>query len=206
MGLIGRQDFENLLCFSPKETNFWGLPEITGISSIPKNARFVNSEFARREKDYGAWVMFYEYDWKFIKMWEQPKRQAKWLSNFQGAITPNFSVYMDTPLAVQLYSIYRNRWCGAYWESLGIPVIPNVACGDDRTYNFAFEGLPKNAVLSINNMGCMKDEECRSWCYKKVDETMKRLSPRLLLIYGAKMTGLDGYPIQYINQRCVNNG
>lgn len=201
MPLIGDQDFENVLCFLPEqETNYWGLPEIHGIQHLPEDAMFMNSEFARREKAYDHWVMFYEYDWKFSKMWRQPKRQAKWLKNFQGAITPNFSVYMDTPLAIQLWSIYKNRWCGAYWESLGIPVIPNVACGDERTYDFAFEGLPKHSVVSINNMGCMKDDNSKYWCYRKLDEVFKRLDPELVLVYGSKMQVEDSR-IKYIHQR-----
>ena len=205
MALTGRHDYENMLCWLPEiDTNYYGIPEIKGITELPEDAYFTNSEFLRKNKDYNSWCMFYEYDYKFERVWKQPKRQAKWLSNFKGAISPNFSVYIDIPLAMALWSVYKARWCGAYWESLGIPVIPDVSWGNKNTWDFCFEGLPKNSVVSVQDVGNHEDGWIRDLWLDGFNEMIKRLEPSKILIYGAKAKDLPEYNIQYINAK-VNN-
>ena len=198
--MVGRQDFQNCFCFMPMvETNKYGFPVVKGIESVPEDATFINSEFARRNKSYDSWVMFYEYDWKFEKMWQQPKRQAKWLSNFQGAIAPQFSIYSDIPMALQIYSMYKSRWCSAYWESLGIPVIPCVYSGGERTYDWCFDGLPKHSVVSMGSMGNHKNEDDAKCWLNCFEEMARRLDPSLVLLYGAHWDNLPSYvPVKYI--------
>ena len=189
MALTGRQDFENCLCWLPKyDANYYGIPKLKGCFDLPEDAYFTNSEFARRNKDYNSFVMFYEFDYKFRRVWDQPKRQAKWLSSFRGAITPNFSVYQDLPYAVSLWSVYRARWCGAYWESLGIKVIPDVSWGNESTYDFCFEGIPKHSIVAVNDIGNHKKEVTKSrklWL-EGYREMLRVLEPKTVLLYGAK--------------------
>ena len=42
------------------------------------------------------------------------------------------------PLALQIESVFKNRWCGAYWQSKGLKVIPTVSWGDERSFDFCF--------------------------------------------------------------------
>ena len=202
MGNIGRHDYENMLCWLPDyDTNYYGFPEIRGIKELPDDAYFTNSEFLRKNKDYDSWCMFYEYDYKFERMWYQPKRQAKWLSNFKGAITPNFSVYQDIPLSMAIWSIYKARWCGAYWESLGIPVIPDVSWGHYDTLEFAFDGLPKNSIVSVQDVGNHNNGEGRDMWLYGFNYMINTLQPSLVLIYGSKAKDLPYYNIKYINAK-----
>ena len=201
-----RHDFNNCSLWLPEEeSNYWGFPVIHGIDELPEDAYFTNSEYLRKTKDYNSWVMFYEWDWKFERMWQQPKRQAKWLSNFAGAISPQFSCYYNVPLAVTLKSIYKNRWCGAYWESLGIPVIPDVSWSDARSFDFCFDGLPHNSIISIGSMGNHADSESRDMWLRGFDKACDVLTPKLILIYGSKFPELsESLPIKYIAERKKN--
>lgn len=54
---------------------------------------------------------------------------------------PDFSLYREMPLAMQIWNTYWNRTI-AYWlQSNGVDIVPNVRWGDERTYRLAFEGL-----------------------------------------------------------------
>ena len=185
-----RHDFQNCFCFMPQETNKWGIPSICGVETLPDDFEVINSEFARKGRDYTKWVQFYEWDFKFERMWTQPKRQAKWLSNFAGAVSPQFSIYCDTPLSIQLMSVYKSRWCGAYWESLGIPVIPCVTWGDERTWDFCFEGIKKDSIVSISNMGMNTYVVDYLLFMRGFEKMLEVLSPKQILIYGTKMEDL----------------
>jgi len=190
-----RHTFENTEVFLPNYWTKWGIPEVHGIDYVPEGMNFLNSEYALRVKDAEerkkTWCMFYEWDWKFDRFWQYPKRYAKWLQTLGGATTPQFSVFANMPLAIQMYSVYRSRWLGAYWESLGIPVIPDVCWGTPSSYDFCFDGLPENATLSIGGRyGCGKELKESSEFYFRLGfaELIKRKHPANILYYGKRKT------------------
>ena len=51
---------------------------------------------------------------------------------------------------MQLYNTFRNRWCGAYFASEGMRVIPTVSWGDERSFAFCFEGIPKGSTVAVS--------------------------------------------------------
>ena len=194
-----RHFFQNSEIWLPdKDTNLWGIPEVNGLLEVPKNVTYINSEFTKRIKDVderkSTWVMFYEWDWKFDCYWRYPKRYAKYLQTFAGVITPQFSVYLDLPLALQIYSVYQSRWLGAYWESLGIPVIPDVSWGKEDSYDFCFSGLRKHSVIAIGNQYNSFPEIDLYYFQKGLDELYDRVEPSAVLYYGAKTAIPEKYP------------
>ena len=57
-------------------------------------------------------------------------------------------MYLEMAPVMQLYNVFRNRWCGAYWASKGLRVIPTVNWGDESSFDFCFEGIEKGSVVS----------------------------------------------------------
>ena len=43
--------------------------------------------------DFDSWVVFYEADKYFERLWNNPKQYISKLKRFQGVITPDFSIY-----------------------------------------------------------------------------------------------------------------
>ena len=58
---------------------------------------------------------------------------------FRFVCTPDFSMYTDFPLALQINSHYRKHWLGAYWQSKGITVIPTIFWSDERSFEWCFD-------------------------------------------------------------------
>jgi hypothetical protein len=69
-------------------------------------------------------------------------------------------------------------------QKFGISVIPNVRYGDEHSYSFCFEGIPKNSVLSIGTHGCIKTEDDINYHIKGIHETIKILKPEFFIFYG----------------------
>lgn len=131
-----RDKYLNCELWLPNEdTGKFGFARINPVFEIP-DVNFINSEYARKirsvEERKSTGVMFYEWDFKFERVWNFPVRNAKWLSTFGCVVSPQFSMYVDMPLSTQIWSVYRSRWCGAYWQSLGITVIPDVQWGGKK--------------------------------------------------------------------------
>ena len=186
----------------------FGFAKMNAVEELPE-VNFINSEYARKirflEERAKTGVMFYEWDWKFERVWTFPVRNAKWLSTFGCVVAPQFSMFYNMPIATQIFSIYKSRWCGAYWQSLGMTVIPDVQWGEKDTFDWCFDGLPKNSVLAIGQRMNRDKEYCTKLFYKGFDEMCKRLNPKLILAYTPKSLELpSGVPIKKISEKGID--
>lgn len=120
--------------------------------------------FSKREKSFNLgfedFVCFYENDIEFRSILTDTEKYVNDLKRFKGVITPDCSLYIDAPLAVQIANIYLNRAIGYYLKQNGIYVIPNIRWGDERTYTdklfgekIAFLGVDKHSIVSIGTYG-----------------------------------------------------
>lgn len=63
--------------------------------------------------------------------------------------------------------------------------MPNVRWADERSFEYCFEGLPKNSTLAVGSHGCIKMREDRRWFMLGLEQLVVRLEPRTLVVYGA---------------------
>lgn len=75
-------------------------------------------------------VHFFTYDWQFESVYAKPENAMEKLEQYYALLSPDFSLYLDKPIALQIYSTFKNRWCGAYWQNMGKLVIPTVEWGN----------------------------------------------------------------------------
>lgn len=147
--------------------------------------RVITFSKALRTKDYNQWVVFYEHDYQFIRVWNQPRRYLKILQRFRGVISPDFSLYRNMPLCMQKWSTYQNRALGHWWSENGIEVIPNVRFADNRSYSFCFDGVERNSTVCIGTLGCLKRKTERAIFQEGLAEMVIRLQPQTIIVYGA---------------------
>ena len=138
---------------------------------------------ANRTKNDNQWLHFYIHDYQFERVWNDPKKYLPLFSKFQGVITPDFSLYREMPLVMQMWNTYRNRAL-AYWlQKNGIHTIPNVRWGDERTYAFAFEGLMQGGTYSVCTNGCIQNKLDRYFFKKGLEKMVEVLKPDTIVNY-----------------------
>ena len=103
-----------------------GQYNIPGIEpSQFENADFISFNYAQSVKNpENKAIHFFLDDYQFTRVWMNPDRYIPLLQQFKYVLTPDFSLYMDFPKAMQIYNHYRKHWLGAYWQMHGINVIP----------------------------------------------------------------------------------
>lgn len=163
---------------------------ITAEKAVPFNA-------CRSEKNPKKSIAhFYIEDAAFERVWNQPEKYLDMLRNFQYVITPDFSTYSGMPKTLQLYNTYRNRAL-AYWFDLNnINIIPNVGWGDVETFDYCFDGLPRNSTLAISTNGCFS-EKGKEIFKQGFEEMVRRLSPDKIVIVGRPIDLKTDIPIIY---------
>lgn len=166
--------------------------EYAGIEEIPviKTSKLLPEKVitfskALKNKEYDAWVLFYEHDVNFVRVWNQPRKYLNILKRFRGVISPDFSLYRRMPLCMQKWSTYQGKALAHWWTENGIEVIPNVRFADERSYDFCFDGIEKNSTVAIGTHGCIKRKEDKAFFIKGLEEMYKRLYPKTIIVYGS---------------------
>lgn len=190
----------------------YGIPEMQPTYTTgDKMLRFMDWKDIENPEDYIA--HFYYDDYKFISAWRDPNKYIERLQEFKAVVSPDFSLYTDFPITLQILSCYRRQWCGAYWQSLGIDVIPDVVWGRKESFDFCFDGIPEGGTVAVSTVGVKNDKE---WNNEKdslfrdgYNEMLKRLSPSTILFYGDMIDGLEGniirIPSYYEERRKILN-
>lgn len=125
-------------------------------------------------------VHFFITDEKFDSTYTTPEKCIEKIAQYSYLLTPDFSLFSDMPLSVQLFNTFRNRWCGAFWEDLGLSVFPSIAWSTEASFEFCFQGVPKKSIVAISTIGCKGCKEAFLLGYR---EMLKQLTPELVLCF-----------------------
>ena len=138
-----------------------------------------------RSRNKNQWIHFYTHDRNFECLWRTPERYLSALQSFQGVITTDYSLYREMPLAMQIWNTYRNRAIAFWMQKNNIPIIPNIRWSDERTYSFAFEGIPRNSVVAVSTCGCIRKPLDRLYFKKGLLEMLAVLQPSAIVAYSS---------------------
>ena len=160
------------------------LPKISTSNYLPKKVITFSKAMSRSCYDFDCWVMFYEHDRKFERLWRNPKQYLEKLKKFKGIISPDFSLYRNMPLVMQMWNTYRNRALSVWLQNNGIEIIPNVRFGDERTFSFCFDGIEKGKTVAIGTLGCIRKKEDKIFFKVGLAYMVNRLTPKNIIVYG----------------------
>ncbi len=147
------------------------------------------------DKHLGRMVHFFLYDYKFERVWRQPDTDIEKLSRYRAVLSPDFSMYLEMAPVMQLYNVFRNRWCGAYWASKGMRVIPTINWGDESTFDFCFDGVEKGSVVAVSTYMASAHgnrEDQKDWFMTGYNEMLRRIEPEKIICYNTPFTEMQG--------------
>ena len=163
--------------FSP----IFELPQLKPVHYTPANALPFEKAYSKATDK--NWLHFYTHDHIFECVWNNPNRYLPVFKRIAGVISPDFSIYREMPLAMQIWNTYRNRALAFRLQREGVPIIPNVRWGDERTYAFAFEGLPKGGTVAVSTNGLLRNKLDREYFKQGLAVMIETLQPRTVVNY-----------------------
>jgi len=149
------------------------------------------SEITSRLPDpRSATVHFFEDDYRFDEVWNNPSKYVSKLKVYRQVLSPDFSQYTDMPVALQVFNVYRNRWCAAYWQRQGLVVIPTITWSDTNSFYYSFDSIQKESCVAISTVGCAENKTVFMDGYI---EMVKQIAPELVLCYGKLFSGMTDF-------------
>lgn len=142
------------------------------------------------EQKRGIGCHFFIDDYQFERVWARPSAYLGALGGYDCVLTPDFSLYMDMPGAMQQWNRYRSAALGHYWAENGLTVVPTLSWAQPSSYEFCFKGIPKHSTVATSTVGVARDKEAQKVWRDGMREAMKCLEPSRVLLYG-KNIGFD---------------
>lgn len=130
-------------------------------------------------------IHFFEDDYKFDNpIWKKLDQTTYNLRNRPYLFTPDHSLYVGPLSALNISSIYKSRFEGAFWTLCGYKVIPTASWGDVDSFQYCFDGLPLNSVIAVCGVGVRRNNGALELWRIGLCELERRLHPLLIIIYG----------------------
>lgn len=146
-------------------------------------------------------IHFFLDDYKFEVLWKDPEPRIDKLKEYRAILSPQFSMYTEMPVAVQIYQTFKNRWCGAYFQSKGLKVIPSLVWGEADTFWFCFDGIDEGSIVAVSTVGMRTEKQLFMLGYK---EMLRRIKPKAIICYGDPFEEMEGKLI-VIDYAATNN-
>ena len=161
---------------------FYQMPTIEREAHKPTGLMGFN--YALTSQDHSKGIHFYVDDYQFERIWNDPHKYIEVLREFDCVLTPDFSLYMDMPISMKIWNVFRSRLIGQMMQDAGLTVIPTVSWAEPETFAFCFDGLPEGGVMSISTVGVKQDPHAFEVWKAGTTELIKRKKPAALLVYG----------------------
>jgi hypothetical protein len=166
----------------------YGMPLIKKCNVNAADLQLIGSDKIRKtDKSANIFktIHFFVEDNKLDRYYNQPRNYLLRLAQYPHVLTPDYSLYTDMPIALQIHNTFKSRWCGAYWQENGLSVIPSVSWSTETSYEFCFDGLEQGTVVAISTVGGLsnKDQFLRGYF-----EMKKRINPKQTLCFGKAFT------------------
>lgn len=170
-------------------TGKYQMPVLQPAAVVPDNL-FPFDERNKYKAGDGA-IHFYCEDCEFENVWLRANRfphVPAVVSKAGVALTPDFSLFTDFPVATQIWNVYRARLLGALWQSQSITVIPSVSWGLPESFEFCFDGLPIGGTFAVATTYVKTTEE-QGYFLQGFKELIDRCQPETVLVYGRGLKG-----------------
>ena len=99
------------------------------------------------------------------------------------------------PYTIQLYNTFRNRWCGAFFASKGIRVIPTVSWGDEKSFDFCFKGIEKGSVVAVSTYMFHESnhhKDQKELFMKGYNRMLSEIEPEKIICYSEPFSEMKG--------------
>ena len=177
--------FENIERAEMEFEGKYDIPVLEPLEDIESDIEFIPFNFVKsckNRENYG--VHFFIDDYQFERLWEKPQRYCEMLQTCKCVFTPDFSMYVNVPRAIQIWKHYQKQWFGQYMQTFGIKVIPTLGWSDESSFDFCFDGIPKNNVVAVSSVGTQNNTKAKELFKKGFEKAVEILQPTKIFFYG----------------------
>ena len=164
---------------------FYQMPIIHKEDFIPEDLIGFNYMLTAKDKNVG--IHCFVDDYQFERLWTSPQEYVEKIAEYDCFLSSDFSLYMDMPMAMKIWNVYRSRLIGQFLQDCGVCVIPTISWAEPETFSFCFAGIEKGSVVAVSTIGVKREETSFHIWKTGMDEMIRVLEPEAILVYGGEV-------------------
>ena len=147
-------------------------------------------------------VHFFIDDYRFRDIYRNPERSLTKLSQYKFLLTPDYSLYSEMQPWRQIESVAHSRWCGAFWQSKGLTVVPTISWSTPHSFQYCFDGVEIHSTVSVGMIGCKRNKLAFLRGYESM---LEKIEPNAIICFGEPFPEMKGnlISIDYLSSRKV---
>ena len=177
---------------SPFKPYYWINQKLTGLFDFPvlnlehvKHVlNLVSFNFLQTTKNFNCWIHFFIDDYQFERLWNNPWQYLELLKRVKGVITPDFSMYTDTPQAMNIWNCYRSRALARFLQDNGVNIIPTVSWSNLESLDWCFDGIPEWSAVAISTNGVMSNSKTKEIFIQGFNKMLEVIDPCQIVCVG----------------------
>lgn len=176
-------DALNLGLLPVELTGGYNLP-VVGADAVPTAESLIPFNRAKTclRRDVG--VHFFIDDYQFERVWKSPQLYVEMLKRYRFVCAPDFSLYLDMPMAAKIWNVYRSRLLTAYWQGKGLKIVPVLQWAEPDTFDFCFTGITPRGTVAVSTLGAARNKLTKQIWKAGMSEAINKLHPVTILLYG----------------------
>ena len=181
---------------------YYQFPTLKASHYVPEELIGFNYVKSYEGKRDGIGVHFFLDDYQFERLWNNPYENIERVRGFSCVLTPDYSLYLDMPLSMKIWNIYRSRLIGQMMQDAGLEVIPTLQWAEEETLKFCFDGLPEGGVFAVSTVGVKREETAQELWRAGMTAAIERLKPESIISYGSQIEyDFGDVKVKYIESR-----
>ena len=154
------------------------------LSEIPiKTAAF--SRIPKSETASEVLAHGYVGDERLAGLYRDPSKYLDDFSRYGAVVCPDFSMHRHMPRHERVRSSWASRAVGAYFQTHGLKVVPNVRWGFVEDLSFVLDGLPQTSAIAVSTQTLRRNARSMTILRDGLRVVMKELQPEGVLLYGS---------------------
>ena len=142
-----------------------------------------NNDMENKDKT----IHFFTYDWKFEKVYQNAEEELEKLSQYYCLLSPDFSIFTNMPIALQIESVFKNRWClSGAWSMFPL---------DEKSFDFCFDGIEEGSIVAVCTY---YRENCEEEFMLGYNKMLEKIKPSAIICYDEPFKAMKGNVIEFL--------
>ena len=190
-GAAGNQDQINadaIISFNADCEPVYGFP-IIKKSKIPD---IVDDDVVQISGNSANWigkvVNGFTDDYRLNAWWKNMHQYCTKKVESKAVFTPDYSIYSNMPMWMQIYQLGRSRFIGCYLQSYGIPVVPTITWTDMESHNRCTAGIDKGTTIAISTIvgKDFNDKRIEKQFVSHIEKVIELIEPTTVYVYNRR--------------------
>lgn len=167
-------------CPTVGKYNFPQLAQVNYLSELPV---FPFNHLKTKVTEGCYWYHCFTAEKNFHRLYKNFREYEEFFPKIKGLISADFNMYRNYDEKILIDNCLKNRMVDYALQQAGVPMIPTAGFAGESTWEWCFDGLPKNSTVAVTT-NTLYDKESNRLFIGGINAIVEKLQPTAIVVCG----------------------